>query len=158
MKRIKKKVKSESGFTLVELTMAMGLLLLVLGFTAEVLVNHVVSMDMTQSRAEAVQNADSVLNAMRSLRKSDPFTFPGPIVERWPNGTVLQDTATTPAADRVTSLPGETLTIQYLTSNNVLINGAPTAAHNPLQVRVTSTWRTPKGTASAMISTFLTNE
>ena len=145
---------------MIEVVLALGIFLIVIGIGAEVLVSYYVAIDMTRQRSSAVQDCIGVLNEMRDVRAGNPGGFPGPLVAKWPQGAVLEDAPFTPDEQRITSLPGESLTIAYLDENGNLIGGDPTAANNPLQVRVTCTWATTKtgrvGTAS--VSTMFTNE
>ncbi len=140
--------------------MALGILLIVIGIGAEVLVSYYIAIDITRQRTAAVHDCISVLNEMRQVRSDNPGAFPGPLVDKWPQGTVLEDVSASPSEKKVRSLPGEKLTVLYLDANGDRLVGDPTTSNNPLQVRVTCTWATTTtgriGTAS--VCTIFTNE
>ena len=139
------------GFTLIELTMAMSVFMLVMGYTAEVLVSYFATLDLTHQRTEAMQNAVGVLNEMRAIRDENPDDFPSAILDRFPQDAAIFDTPATLPAARLTSLPGETLSVTYLDRTGQPMDGAPDPGQ-PLRVRVTSSWKTLKAERSAEAS------
>lgn len=133
-----KRFYRQRGFSLLEITMAMAIFMIVLGATAQSLITFYESMDLQRQRITAIRNCDSVLADMRALRNANPGNFPNALVAQWPNQTVVPNAGT---------LPNETITITYASVNA-----------NPLEVTATSRWfdmrRRP---ATARVSTLLTD-
>lgn len=117
--------KTTAGFTLLELTIAMAVFMMILGATAQSLVSYYVAMDVQQQRHAAVQIACGVLNNMRAVRDANPTSFPTVITDRWPDGALVAPTAT---------LPAETVQVNYVDPNA-----------NPLEVTVIVGWNDLRG-------------
>jgi prepilin-type N-terminal cleavage/methylation domain-containing protein len=131
-------VKERDGFTLLELTIAVAVLLIVLAGTAQALVSYYVAMDMNDQRHTAMRHCTGVLNQMRNVRDTNPADFPGAILTAWPDGSEVQNMAT---------LPEETITVTYVS-----------VTANPLAVNVTSQWNDIRGrTLQVSASTLLTD-
>jgi prepilin-type N-terminal cleavage/methylation domain-containing protein len=147
------------GFTLVELTLAMVIFVVVIGFTAQALASYYASMDLTEQRTEAVQNCVNVINRMRDARNAGTTTFPDAILAVFPQGTVIEDDRFTPMAERKTVLPEEQITVTYIDELGQPLEGEIGFMDNPLRVRVTSTWRTLRGgRGTATVISLLSNE
>ncbi len=145
-----------AGFSLVETVFAVALLLVVLTATADSLLNFYAALTVQEQRIVAIQQNISVLNEMRAERDSNPYDFPEPILLRWPQGTVIEDDPNTPITERITSLPEQTITINYVNED-----GTPASVDNttnPLRVQVTSTWTDVRGReATALLVSVLTD-
>lgn len=147
---------NHAGFSLLEVTLAVALLLIVLTATADALLGFYAALTTQEQRILAVQDNVSVINEMRAERGANPYDFPEPILLRWPQDTVIEDPAGTPLDERITSLPGQSITITYIDEN-----GEPATVDtdtNPLRVSVTSEWTDIRGrTATAQVTTVLTD-
>ena len=148
------------GFTLVELTLAMVIFVVVIGFTAQALASYYASMDLTEQRTEAVQNCVNVINRMRDARRAGGTTaFPDAVVAVFPQGAVIEDDRFTPMGERKTSLPEEQISVTYINEIGQPIDGEIGFMDNPLRVRVSSTWRTLRGGhGTASVISLLSNE
>jgi prepilin-type N-terminal cleavage/methylation domain-containing protein len=128
----------KAGFTLLELTLAMAVLILVLGGTAHTLVSFYGALDIQHQRCAAVQNCRSVLSDMRTVRDANPGNFPNAIVVQWPDASPVVGAGT---------LPNEVITVTYVNP-----------AANPLEVNVTSRWMDSVGRGvSLSMTTLLTD-
>ena len=135
---VKQRHRSDQGFTLLELTIAVAVFMIVLGATAQALVSYYVTLDVQNQRFVASRNCTAVLSAMRNTRDANPDNFPGAVTAAWPDG------AEVPA---LASLPREQITVTYTN---------PSA--NPLDVLVRSTWVDLRGrTLTMSVSTILTD-
>ena len=133
-----KMYKEDQGFTLMEITIAIAIFAIVMGSAAQVLISFHVSMDIQRQRYEAIQNCQTVLNAMRDARDADPDNFPSTILEQWPDGITVEDAGT---------LPNEIVRVIYT-------NPATT----PLEISAISSWSDMRGrTAQTSIATVLTD-
>ncbi len=132
-------LRESAGFTLLEVTIAMGVFALVMASAAQVLLSFSSSMNIQEQRQQAVQHCRAVLTQMRQDRDTSVLPFPNQIVGTWPNGRQIND-------PNLVSLSNEIITVTYAN-----------AAADPLQVTVTSRWNDMQGRAvSATVSTLLT--
>lgn len=152
--------RAQTGFTLVELVLAMGIFTVVLGIVAQILVSYYAALDLTQQRAVATQNAIGVLNEMRAVRNLNPEDFPGALLARFPEGTVLSAQSDRKEDRAFVTLPGENITVAYFKTDGTPLAGAELNVANPLVVVLTSRWDTLRAPqqATARVSTILTNE
>jgi prepilin-type N-terminal cleavage/methylation domain-containing protein len=152
--------RARNGFTLVELVLAMGIFTVVLGIVAQILVSYYAALDLTQQRTVATQNAIGVLNEMRAVRNRNPDDFPGALLARFPEGTVVSAQSERKEDRAFVTLPGENITINYFRPDGAPLSGAELNMANPLVVALTSRWDTLRGPqqATARVSTILTNE
>ncbi|MDZ4860880.1 MAG: prepilin-type N-terminal cleavage/methylation domain-containing protein [Candidatus Hydrogenedentes bacterium] len=135
----KRAKENTSGFTLVELVVAMAMFTVVLGATAQALVSYYAALDLQNQRHSALRNCTAVISQMRDARDAGGDDFPAAITAGWPNAAEIAGAGT---------LPQETITVSYVDTNA-----------NPLEVRVQSTWRDLQDREiSLSISTMLTNE
>jgi len=131
--------KSERGMTLVELTLAVAIFVMVLGATAQSLISYYVALDIQDQRVVATRHCVGVLNTIRDFRDNSPGTFPTAITDRWPSGAEVGGVA---------SLPQEAVVVTYTDP-----------ASNPLEVVVASTWKDLRGRqVTARVSTRLTDK
>ncbi|MBN2310854.1 MAG: type II secretion system protein [Candidatus Hydrogenedentes bacterium] len=129
---------TERGFTLLELTIAVAVFIVILAATAQALVSYYVTMDIQNQRVAAVRNCTGVISAMRSVRDANPGDFPDAIVDQWPDGAVVSGAG---------SLPQEQITVHYTDSTA-----------NPLEVTVTSQWADLRGRSlTTSVSSLLTD-
>ncbi len=147
------------GFSLIELTVALGVFLLIAVFTAEVLVSYYGTLDVSHQRTEAMRNAVGVLNSMRAARDESEEAFPASVLAEFPQGAELKDAAESDDAKRVTSLPAEGLVITYISDEGRVLNDAELTQQDALRVKVTSRWKTLRGGrwAEASVQTILSN-
>lgn len=117
--------KNNEGFSLLELTIAVFILALVMGATAQALISYFAALDLQEQRNQATLTCKSVLSIARQVRDANPDDFPGAVTARFPHNEEV---------DGMGSLPGEVVTVTYLD---------PEA--NPLEIVVTSTWRDRMG-------------
>ncbi|MCP4642521.1 MAG: type II secretion system protein [bacterium] len=135
---VKTKRRKNEGFTLLELTIAVAVFLIILAGTARALVSYYVAMDVQNQKFAAVRDCTAVLNAMRNVRDASPDAFPDAIIAEWPDNSVVTDLG---------SMTQQTITVQY---TNV--------SANPLQVNVTSQWLDLRGrTLNVSVATMLTD-
>jgi len=134
---LKTRGKETSGFTLLELTIAMAVFAILMAGTAQALISFYAAMHLQEQRHAAAEAAQSVLSDMRVVRDANPGNFPAAIVAQWPDGEDV-----TPVA----SLPGETITVDYADTTN-----------NPLTISVRVQWNDLRGrVVSESVSTMLT--
>ncbi len=139
-------LREERGLTLLEMTFAMATFALVMGATAQALITYYTAMDLQGQRGAAAQNLQSLLSDMRTLRDGSVGNFPGALLQRWPDGTAVAE---------ATTLPDERITVRY---RNLTAPGGPLETANPLEVTVTSQWRTLRGAVTQLsVSTVLTD-
>ncbi|MBI5091497.1 MAG: type II secretion system protein [Candidatus Hydrogenedentes bacterium] len=123
-------IRRKQGFTLLEITLALAIFVIILGATAQVLVSYYVAMDVQRQRNTNTQNMEAILSSMRQVRDANPTNFPAAIFTQWPDGTVVPGTANS----RVMS---ERITINFYDATT---NAAATNATNPLLVVLRSTF------------------
>ena len=133
-----KRLKSERGMTLVELTLAVAIFVMVLGATAQSLISYYVALDIQDQRVAATRHCVGVLNTIRDFRDGTTDTFPAAITDQWPDGSEVSGVA---------SLPMEFVVVTYTN-----------ATSNPLEVIVISSWQDLRGRqVTTQVSTVLTN-
>ncbi len=120
-----RRFRDEEGVTLLELTIAMALFVIVMGATAQSLISYYVALDMQNQRHTAVRDCASILSNMRDVRTANPTNFPDAITTLWPDGVQVPNAGT---------LTQEVVTVDYVDPNT-----------NPLEVTVTSTWVDMRG-------------
>jgi len=132
---------SREGFTLIELTMAVAIFLVVLGATAQGLVSYYAIIATQHQRTVAIQDAKGILSQMRQLRDANPDEFPDSILAVFPDGLVIEDQGNA-------NLPQQIIRITYTD-----------ITENPLEAMVQCTWRDAGGrTSQVQISTRITDE
>ena len=130
--------RDNAGLTLLELTIAVAIFVIILGTAAQALISFHFAQDMQQQRGAAAHNMRSVLSSMRNARDANPDSFPEAITTQWPDGVTL--------ANEGTEL-GEAIMVAYTD-----------ATANPLEVTITSSWSDMRGRAMSLsLSTVLTN-
>ncbi|MFA6240000.1 MAG: prepilin-type N-terminal cleavage/methylation domain-containing protein [Candidatus Hydrogenedentales bacterium] len=120
-----RRFRDEEGVTLLELTIAMALFVIVMGATAQSLISYYVALDMQNQRHTAVRDCASILSNMRDVRTANPTNFPDAVTALWPDGVQVPNAGT---------LTQEVVTVDYVDPNT-----------NPLEVTVTSTWVDMRG-------------
>jgi type II secretory pathway pseudopilin PulG len=131
--------KAERGMTLVELTLAVAIFVMVLGATAQSLISYYVALDIQDQRVVATRHCVGVLNTIRDFRGTTTDPFPAAITDQWVDGSEVPGVA---------SLPQENVIVTYTNP-----------ASNPLEVVVVSTWKDLRGRQiTAQVSTVLTNQ
>jgi len=146
------------GMTLVEVVIAISILAVVLGVTAQAIGGFYVTMDVQEQRVEAVQSARALLGAIREKRAEfdggeDGYDWDGMLgwiaagnEESW-SGFVRSN-------EFHVELKGHTLSVEVRN-----MDGAQaTAGDNPLEVHVIASWEDRQGRPQrAVIATVLTN-
>lgn len=134
------KMKQRQGFTILELSLAIAVFMIVIGATAQALVSFYVAIDMQHQRQAAVRACTGVLSDMRALRDANPTNFPDAItgvfgdnMEILPNQSIQLD------ADSVVMPNDGTL------RNQVVRITYADADANPLQPQVEVTWDNIRG-------------
>jgi len=141
-------VRAKQGFTLLELTLALAIFVIILGATAQVLVSYYVALDAQRERTANTQNMAALISSMRQVRDQNPDTFPQAIFTQWPDGTVV------PGASN-SRVMREQITIKYY---DVTTNAPATNATNPLLVVLRSTFLDKRNRRlNNVLTTVLTN-
>ena len=134
----RKKRHNEAGFSLLELTIAVAVFVVVLGAVAQGLVSYYVVMDAQHQRVAAAEVLRGVLADMRAVRDANPDSFPDAVRDAYPNG----ETVPGPGL-----LPNETIEVTYAND-----------AANPLEATVVISWPDLQGRpVQETISTLLTD-
>lgn len=115
---------SEAGFTILELTIAMGVLALVMVGLMAAVTNSFSIVQLSSDRTPAIKEAQIALNNLK-LSASQAAVFPGDVVAAFPVGVVFPPR---------TTLPGQIVTVSYVD---------PLA--DPLFVTVTVQWTNVQG-------------
>lgn len=115
----------QSGFTLLELTIALALFLIVLGVVAQGLIAFYLVMDVQHQRTAAAQIFRGVFADMRAVRDANPGLFPDAVCEAYPDGSTVPGPGL---------LPNEAIVVRYAD------DGA-----NPLEVTLTLNWTDLRG-------------
>lgn len=137
--KLKSRMREESGLTLLEVAMAMGLFAVVMAVAAQILVGFSGAMEVQEQRQEAIQHCRAILAQMRRDRDASVLPFPDQVLAIWPDGREVNNPA-------FTSLDNEVITIEYAD------DGA-----DPLRVTITSAWTDMRGRpAATSVSTLLT--
>lgn len=130
--------RTNAGFTLLEVAIAMALFMVVLGVVAQGLISYYVVMDAQHQRAAAAEILRGAVAQIRAERDANPGAFPNAVTDVFPDG----DTMAGPGL-----LPNESIVVSYAD------DGA-----NPLEVAVTVTWTDLHGRPlQETISTMLTD-
>jgi len=133
-----KRLQTKQGLTLLELTIAMAVFMVILGATAQSLVSYYVALDTQNQRHTAVRNCAGIISNMRDARDANPDSFPDAIVALWPDGSEVAGAG---------SLPQEVLTVEYVNPNS-----------NPLEITLRSQWVDLRGRPVVLnVSTILTD-
>ncbi len=117
----------QGGFTLIEVSLAMGLFAILMAVTAQALLGFSLTMQVQEQRNEALAHCRGVLAQMRQDRDNSVLPFPQQVLQLWPNNFQTQNPA-------VVRLPNEVLRVTYANVNA-----------DPLRVTVTSTWTDMQG-------------
>lgn len=131
--------RADSGFTLLEIVIAMALFTVAMAVAAQSLASYYVTMDMQQQRVVAVNHCRTVLDQMRSVRNNTPnaasntATLVNAILAKFPANV----NATGP-----TTLRNSTVKVTYADTNA-----------NPLVATVTVSWSDLRGRAMTMAVT-----
>lgn len=136
----KGKLTSQSGVTLMEVTIAIAIFAVVIAVSAQSLASFYATMDMQEERIEAVQRARGVLNAIREKRaqyqlRDNTFDWDGMMA--WYNAQ-----ASDGWSDYLSN-PEDGGSLQNHAINVTLLNldgSAPAIGDTPLELHVTSTW------------------
>jgi hypothetical protein len=145
---------SNAGLTLVEITIAMTLLVLILAVSAQALAGFVVAMEMHGEQTVAIQSARSVLGALREkrpeLRNEFPMAFAEWISEQNDAGWTQQ------------LLEGEHFGTLHEHAIQVALSDMDGdtigLGDNPIVVTVTTTWTGVQGRPMrAVVSTIMTD-
>jgi type II secretory pathway pseudopilin PulG len=133
-----KRLQAKQGVTLLELTIAMAVFMVILGATAQALVSYYVVLDTQNQRHTAVRNCAGIISNMRDARDANPDSFPDAIVALWPDSSEVTGAG---------SLPQEVLTVEYVNPNG-----------NPLEITLRSQWVDLRGRPVVLnVSTMLTD-
>jgi type II secretory pathway pseudopilin PulG len=133
-----KRLQAKQGVTLLELTIAMAVFMVILGATAQSLVSYYVVLDTQNQRHTAVRNCAGIISYMRDIRDDNPNSFPDAILASWPDGGEVAGAG---------SLPQEVITVEYVNPNA-----------NPLEVTLRSQWADLRGRPVVLnVSTILTD-
>lgn len=133
-----KGLKVTEGVTLLELTIAMAVFMVILGATAQSLICYYVALDTQNQRHTAVRNCAGIISTMRDVRDANPDSFPDAIIASWPDGGEVAGAG---------SLPQEVITVEYVNPNA-----------NPLEVTLRSHWVDLRGRPIFLnVSTMLTD-
>lgn len=119
------KSRRDKGFTLLELTLALAVFMVMLGAAAQCLVSYYAALDMQRQRDAAAQHCLSVLSQMRQVRANNTNDFPNALLTQWPDAG---------AVGGIGTLRSEQVTVDYTDVNA-----------NPLEVQVTSQWQDNQG-------------
>ena len=141
-----KRTTRNEGFTLLELTLAVGIFAVAIGVAAQSLISFYATMDMQHQRTVAVQHCRAILSDMRSVRDAHPNT------EETPTNFQTAVLAQFPEATIMTGPPG-------LANAELEINYEdPSPTANPLAPTVTVRWEDLRGRQiSAAASSALTD-
>jgi type II secretory pathway pseudopilin PulG len=129
----KRRLSSDAGVTLFEVTLAVAIFFVTVGVAAQSLVSFYAHMDMQNQRVIAVNHCQSVLSAMRNLRDASPNSAENPshfqeaILAAYPSGT---------EKDGPGALKGAKVKVTY---------DDPRATVNPLTPTVTLWWQDLRG-------------
>jgi type II secretory pathway pseudopilin PulG len=133
------RLRDESGLTLLEVALAMGIFAIVMSVSAQVLIGFSGAMEVQEQRQEAIQHCRAVLTQIRQDRDTSVLAFPDQILAVWPDGREVTDPT-------IVTLPNEVITVDYVN------DGA-----DPLSVTITASWTDMQGRpAAASVSTLLT--
>ena len=145
---MKLRYRANQGFTLLELTLALAIFVVILGATAQVLVSYYVALDAQRQRTANTQNMEAIISSMRQVRDANPDNFPQALYTQWPNGTVIAGSANA-------RVMRESITVNYFDANTNAVAGATT---NPLLVVLRSTFIDKRNRPiNNVLSTALTN-
>lgn len=137
--KLKSRLRDESGLTLLEVSLSMGLFAVVMSVSAQVLVGFSGAMEIQEQRQEAIQHCRAVLAQMRQDRDTSVLPFPEQVLAIWPDGREVTDAT-------IVTLDNEVITVEYAD------DGA-----DPLRVSITATWTDMQGRpATASVGTLLT--
>ena len=131
--------EAHSGFTLLEIVIAMALFSVAMAVAAQSLASYYVTMDMQQQRIVAANHCRTVLDQMRSVRNATPnaasntATLVDAILAKFPAGV---------AAAGPASLRNAKVTVSYEDTNA-----------NPLVATVTVAWNDLRGRAMHLSAT-----
>lgn len=120
--------RKRDGFALLELTLAVGIFIVVLGVAAQSLILFYAAMDMQKQRTIAVNECRTVLSQMRAIRSTnpnsedDPANFQDAVLSQYPDGATVAGPA---------NLRNSEMTVTY---------EDPSANANPLVPTVTLQW------------------
>jgi type II secretory pathway pseudopilin PulG len=130
----------QAGVTLLELTVALAIFMLLMGAAAQALVSYYVALDLQNQRNIATQHCRTVLSDMRSVRDDNGHNFPAAITETWPD-------------EGAVAIPGQALTAETLTVTY------EDPAANPLVVTATCSWLDKAGhRASVQVATVISDQ
>jgi len=125
-----------SGFTLIEMMLAMAIFAFVLVGWMSVMLHSFRLVQHSDMRIEAVNEAQTVMNLIRSAN-TDPDNFPEIVTNAFPAGVL------SPARD---TLPGQVVTISYQNTNPLTVTVAVQYTEN--------NGRTQTETLSTLLSNF----
>ena len=128
--------RTRSGFTLIEMMLAMAIFALVLVGWMSVMLHSFRLVQHSDTRIEAVNEAQTVMNLIRSAN-TDPNNFPETVTNAFPAGVL------SPARD---TLPGQVVTISYQNTNPLTVTVAVRYTENNC--------RTQTETLSTLLSNF----
>jgi prepilin-type N-terminal cleavage/methylation domain-containing protein len=171
----KASLRAHSGFTLLEITVAMAIFAVTLGSTAQGLAYAFGLVNLQNQRVTANNDCRAVISALRQVGLDQPDTtacpanankFPCVLLD-WRNSfpgnaaevAALSATARMPFAGMYT-LRDETFTIDLTSaSGQPAVNGTGSSTStNPVHVTVTVRWTGPRGiTYTEVVSTAITN-
>jgi len=140
-----KRLGSESGVTLVEITLALSIFAGIVAITAQSLLSFYVTLDIQEQRIEAIHSCRAVMGALREKRgdfKLEDWGYDWEGFIDW-----IEDENDEGWQAYVKSGDGyEELNAQQLTVTCFDMDGnAAVPGSNPIEVHVTTTWTDRKG-------------
>lgn len=154
---------SESGVTLIEVTIAVAILMVTLGITAQSVFNFQVTLLMEKERSEAIQRCQSVLTELRELRADYEFgsavdgeEFPADFIASFDtinnNGWEFPEFTDGVSGDAGYDWNDETRTLSHLQEVSTTVQffdaadgGVVSANTRLLEVHAVTTWQSATG-------------
>ena len=151
-------VSCARGMTLIEVVLAVAILAVVLGVTAQAIGGFYITMDVQEQRIEAVQSARAVLGAVREKRTEfdggeDGFDWAGLL--GWIEGQNQESWAGFVRGNELhEDLRDHTIGVEVYNMDG----GAASAGDNPVEVHAIAAWVDRQGRAQrAVVVTVMTN-
>lgn len=133
--------KGTAGFTLLEVTLAVGIFAAVIGVTAQALMSFYMTLDLQEQRIEAINSCRSVLSAIREKRVEMKDNFPDGLVE-WVEEQNSGGWSTYSNAEAETGVLND-FVVEVSCTN--LAGENPGANDVPIQVLAKATWKDGRG-------------
>lgn len=128
---MKKPVRSRTGFTLIELMIALFIISVVIVSYVGANITAQRNSEEMHERTIAIQDANRAIEQIRDIAKPDT-TFPDNVVAQYPNNTILPKVKTGGLTDEEI--------FNNLTDEEVKVSYESATTANPLEIKVTVTW------------------